>query len=685
MSYYLPTYNSKTNYKFNKNTFNYYGLRLNDTAIINNKEIDLEYITIEDNAEIDIEENNAEIQNYKYIYNELDEEVVENNSNLNSILFIKNINNYTINFVSPLTYKTNYANNISIYNDVIKKNHLSITLALIRYKIIHDNDITNIKDYNLNLKIDIINDYLGIDNIYSEIRNNSNVTYLNYKNIYDILNSDIIQNSNSIQLKNYVITEPLYLQWEPWEHNNNALLNVINDGHIYEFKKTHNNNKITLTYNKNNEGHNELEHNKVLRMGNNFFAIKAESKIFCKDDLLEDTVQIICFPDNTPIKTDQGIMNILDIGLQNTINNYKVLKIIRMINKDKKLILFKKGCISKKKNRPNNDTWTSLKHGIIMSGKKFQARQLVNNKDILIVDTNKKYVYNILLEKYTYFLVNNMLVESVNFYGREKIREIYENCNTKKLKICFITSLFCNDINDIDVPGKFEKIKDYDYYLFSNLNKDQFDTSWEIIKMDNINYKNNLIKSRYMKFMAWKYFKDIMKKNYDVIYYCDAYLSPCIKVNWIELSTRLLNCNFPFMQSYHKKNNGKGGIREECNRIILFKKDKKENINKTFKFIKNKKIGVCRDTFYENTVFGYDPNSETITKFLEEFWKLYSDENEFLSLRDQLLWNYLLLKRKYTPRLFEKGLTDRSEKMTYKCFNKSGKKKKHIYKNYKKN
>lgn len=136
-----------------------------------------------------------------------------------------------------------------------------------------------------------------------------------------------------------------------------------------------------------------------------------------------------------------------------------------MINKDKKLVLFKKGCISKKKDRPNNDTWTSLKHGIIMSGKKFQAQQLVNNKDILIVDTSKKYVYNILLERYTYFNVNNMLVESVNFYGREKIREIYETCDTKELKICFITSLFCNNINDIDVPGKFEKIKEYDYYL----------------------------------------------------------------------------------------------------------------------------------------------------------------------------------------------------------------------------
>lgn len=88
---------------------------------------------------------------------------------------------------------------------------------------------------------------------------------------------------------------------------------------------------------------------------------------------------------------------------------------------------------------------------------------------------------------------------------------------------------------------------------------------------------------------------------------------------------------------------------------------------------------------YENTVFGYDPNSETITKFLEEFWKLYSEENEFISIRDQLLWNYLLLKRKYTPRLFENGLTGKSEKMTYKCFNKSGKKNKHIYKYYKKN
>lgn len=682
MSYLLPNYGEKTtNYKFNKDTFNYYGLRLSSTSTINNKEIDLEYITIEDEAEIDIEDNDIEIQNNRFIYEELDEELVENNSDLSSITSTKNGSNITINVSS--NYETNYLNKIKLYNDFQKKNGLALTLALIRNKIIHDNNITYIKNYNLNLIIDIAK--LGINDIYSEIKKNSlSVTSINYKNIYDILNSDIEDNSISIELEDYVVTEPLYLQWEPSTHINNAPLKISVDIHNYEFTKTYNNNEITLTYNKNGEGDKILDYNKVLRLGSGYYAIKAESLIFCKDDLLEETTQIICFPDNTPIQTDQGIINILDIGLQNTINKYKVLKIIRMINKDKKLVLFKKGCISKKKNRPNDDTWTSLKHGIIMSGKKFQAQQLVNNKDILIVDTSKKYIYNILLERYTYFNVNNMLVESVNFYGREKIREIYENCDKKEIKICFIASLFCNNINDIDVPGKFEKIENYDYYLFTNLDKDKFDTSWEIIKIDNLNYKNNLIKSRYMKFMAWKYFKDEMKKEYDIIYYCDAYLSPRFEVNWIELSTRLLNCNFPFMQSYHKKKDGRGGIKEECNRIIEYSKDKRNNVLKTFKYIKRKKVGICRNTFYENTVFGYDPNSEIITKFLEEFWKLYSEDNDFLTIRDQLVWNYLLLKRKYTPRLFEKGPSDKSEKMTNKCFNKSGKKNKHIYKNYKK-
>ena len=93
-------------------------------------------------------------------------------------------------------------------------------------------------------------------------------------------------------------------------------------------------------------------------------------------------------------------------------------------------------------------------------------------------------------------------------------------------------------------PKIFEKIDnpDYDYFLFSNLKQEDFDTSWKVITVDIDflkNHRNDIIRSRYFKFMGWKYIKEVLRIEYDIIYFCDATRSPDPNTNWEELSENI--------------------------------------------------------------------------------------------------------------------------------------------------
>ena len=64
------------------------------------------------------------------------------------------------------------------------------------------------------------------------------------------------------------------------------------------------------------------------------------------------------------------------------------------------------------------------------------------------------------------------------------------------MKICFVSALFTNNYKNFGLPEKFHKNKYYDYFLFTNLPKSLFNTSWTLINLDidlnNLNDKNVL-------------------------------------------------------------------------------------------------------------------------------------------------------------------------------------------------
>ena len=105
------------------------------------------------------------------------------------------------------------------------------------------------------------------------------------------------------------------------------------------------------------------------------------------------------------------------------------------------------------------------------------------------------------------------------------------------MKICFISALFCEpqDFPKLDKPGHFGRNENYDYFLFTNLNFNMFDTSWNVINIgSNANISNvncQIKKSRYPKFLSWHLLESLGKK-YDVVFYCDAWVVPNEKKDW---------------------------------------------------------------------------------------------------------------------------------------------------------
>ena len=209
--------------------------------------------------------------------------------------------------------------------------------------------------------------------------------------------------------------------------------------------------------------------------------------------------------------------------------------------------------------------------------------------------------------------------------------------NKPRKHICFVTSLFSKYSDYVDKPGYFNRIdsedenKDVsegkingqseaecnnicsknltcDYFLFTNLNIEDFKTSWDIIKIpfDGRKFRNFVVLSRYPKFMLWKIMEDYKKYfeySYNIVVYCDAFLSPDDKYDWSKIynfiinkrSLKLDNTNkvnklknidqLSFIQSqHHYKKVREGGILEDAKMIISSNKDSFITVGKTLKF-----------------------------------------------------------------------------------------------------
>lgn len=129
----------------------------------------------------------------------------------------------------------------------------------------------------------------------------------------------------------------------------------------------------------------------------------------------------ICFLKGTPVKTDQGEIPIEQITNKNTINLLPVIGIVKSLNQEAYMVNITKNSLGN--NIPSQDTLITPTHGVYIDntsklsekhGHLIHAKHLINDNDILKIDTGKIMVYNVLLKKHAPMIVNNMIVETLH-------------------------------------------------------------------------------------------------------------------------------------------------------------------------------------------------------------------------------------------------------------------------------
>lgn len=223
------------------------------------------------------------------------------------------------------------------------------------------------------------------------------------------------------------------------------------------------------------------------------------------------------------------------------------------------------------------------------------------------------------------------------------------------MKICFTTALF-GDPKTLDRPAKFERNPKYDYFLFTDIDEENFDTSWDVINIkDNPNISSltsYVRKSRYPKFMSWELLESL-GKHYDAVFYCDGYLVPNIDYDWVKSANDMIyheKGKIGFAQAYHwDRNVFSGGVLSEMRAIVKSKRDTRQSMDETIKFFSmyDSSVNLKSGRYLMNTTFGYSFSDNDVRKLLSEFWKIYISEN--ITYRDQPLWNFLILKYGYSP------------------------------------
>lgn len=122
----------------------------------------------------------------------------------------------------------------------------------------------------------------------------------------------------------------------------------------------------------------------------------------------------ICFPEGTPIQTDQGNIAIEKIkpGIH-TIKQKRIVDITRTITPDTFLVGFGKDAL--KFNCPSQNTLMTKEHKIFYGGEMCAAKTFLGKfKKVSKVKYNGDILYNVLMEEYSEMTVNNLICETLH-------------------------------------------------------------------------------------------------------------------------------------------------------------------------------------------------------------------------------------------------------------------------------
>jgi hypothetical protein len=122
----------------------------------------------------------------------------------------------------------------------------------------------------------------------------------------------------------------------------------------------------------------------------------------------------ICFPAKTPIKTDQGFINIDEINPSiHTIRNRKIVGVTSTITQEKHLVCFEKDSLGI--NTPSQKTFITKNHSILYRGQMIKAYDFVGiNSGIYLKKYRGEVLYNVLMEEHDKMMVNNLICETLH-------------------------------------------------------------------------------------------------------------------------------------------------------------------------------------------------------------------------------------------------------------------------------
>ena len=151
----------------------------------------------------------------------------------------------------------------------------------------------------------------------------------------------------------------------------------------------------------------------------------------------------ICFQEKTPIKTDQGIIQIEKLNPDvNTIKNKKIVGITKTISQDKYLVCFEKDSLGL--NYPTKSTTVTKQHKILYRGKMIEAEKFLGHfVGVKKAKYNGGVLYNVLMEKHEVVSANNLVCETL--HPQNIIAKLYTSFMSESYK-SILTSLINESI-----------------------------------------------------------------------------------------------------------------------------------------------------------------------------------------------------------------------------------------------
>ncbi len=120
-----------------------------------------------------------------------------------------------------------------------------------------------------------------------------------------------------------------------------------------------------------------------------------------------------CFPGNTPISTDQGIIPIDKLCPDfHTIHRKRILAVTKTTTVDKYLVCFEKNALSY--NYPSERTVMTGLHKVLYNGQLIPAKNFVSHFNVKKIKYYGQPLYNILLDTYSIVKVNNLICETLH-------------------------------------------------------------------------------------------------------------------------------------------------------------------------------------------------------------------------------------------------------------------------------